>query len=216
MSFDWSDYSADSDTEEVSLLLSTRSQSLILAAMETLDSRFNWVDVDDSTWDDIHAAVGEAYEEIMESVVMPQGTIGGIRMFSSINVNVGSPVSTWNSVEFNETNYDTDDFNHSSAITNYFEVPAGMDGVYLIGAHVLWASNAATSQRQSRIIKNFTELLSFVQTGTASQNIAQVHTTTAVLAEGDIIQLDCFTAVSNLNVINHGNYSPSLWMERVR
>lgn len=216
MSFDWNDYSADSDTEDVSLLLSARSQSLILAAMRNLDSRSSWVEVDDATWDEIDAAIGEAYEEIMEVVTMPAGTIGGIRMFSSSNVNVGNPINTWNSVEFNETDYDTDDFNHSSAITNYFEVPTGMGGVYVIGAHVLWATNASTTQRLSRIIKNFTELLSFTQGAVASQNIPQIHATSALLEEGDIIQLDCFTSVSNLSVVTHGNYSPSLWLERIR
>lgn len=80
MFFDWSEYSADSGTEEVPLLLSARSQSLILAAMQSLEFRSNWEEIDDATWDDISAAIGEAYEEIMEVVVpetdtAPVGTV---------------------------------------------------------------------------------------------------------------------------------------------
>jgi microcystin-dependent protein len=78
MSFDWDDYSADSDTEDVSLLVSVRSQSLILAVMRNLESRSSWVEVDDSTWDEIDAAIGEAYEEVMESVMPDFTPVGSI------------------------------------------------------------------------------------------------------------------------------------------
>ena len=77
MTFDWNDYSTESGTEDVPLLLSQRSQVLILAAMQNLEFRSNWVEVDDATWDDIDAAVGDAYEEIME-LVMPDFTPVGV------------------------------------------------------------------------------------------------------------------------------------------
>ena len=61
----WDDYNADSGTESVPLLVSERSQSLILAAMQYLDFRSNWNEVDDTTWNDIEKSVAEAYQEIM-------------------------------------------------------------------------------------------------------------------------------------------------------
>jgi microcystin-dependent protein len=73
MPFDWSEYESDSATEEVALLLSVKSQSLILSAMQSLQFRSNWLEIDDSTYDDIEAAVAEAYEEIMR-VSMPDFT----------------------------------------------------------------------------------------------------------------------------------------------
>ena len=80
---DWSNYESDSDTEEVSLLLSVKSQSLILAAMRTLEFRSSWLETDDSTWDEIEAAVSEAYEEIMRSVMPDFTPLGSVIMFSS-------------------------------------------------------------------------------------------------------------------------------------
>lgn len=76
--FDWDEYSANSGTEDVPLLLSERSQQLILAAMEVLQGRSSWLPVDDATWDDIDAAIGEAYEEITEeqAVVLNQQQFG--------------------------------------------------------------------------------------------------------------------------------------------
>lgn len=66
MAWDWQDYSSNSDTENVSLLLSQRSQQLILAAMQSLDSRSSWLTVTDTVWDEIESAISEAYEEILE------------------------------------------------------------------------------------------------------------------------------------------------------
>lgn len=80
MLFDWNDYSSDDGTESVPLLLSTKSQSIILAAMETLENRFSWLEVDDATWDEIHAAVGEAYEEIIEVQTVADGIPVGLIM----------------------------------------------------------------------------------------------------------------------------------------
>lgn len=80
---DWNDYSGDSDTENVSLLLSLRTQSLVLAAMRNLDSRSAWKTVDDATWDDIDAALGEAYEEIMEIIVSDNTTVGMVMAYTA-------------------------------------------------------------------------------------------------------------------------------------
>jgi microcystin-dependent protein len=79
--FDWSVYSGDSDTEEVSLLLSVRSQQLILSAMDYLDKRGNWLEVDDVTYDDIDAAVAEAFEEIMRPVMPDFSPVGMVAWF---------------------------------------------------------------------------------------------------------------------------------------
>lgn len=84
MFFDWDEYESLSDTEDVSLLLSERSQQLVLSAMEMLEFRSRWGDIDDATYDDIQAAVAEAYEEIMESVV-PMASAGAFSVFRNTN-----------------------------------------------------------------------------------------------------------------------------------
>jgi len=65
--WDWDWYVGDSGTEDVPLLLSVRSQQLVLSALNKMDSRPAWLEVDDTTWDDIEAALAEAYEEIEET-----------------------------------------------------------------------------------------------------------------------------------------------------
>jgi microcystin-dependent protein len=88
MRFDWSEYESDSDTEEVSLLLSVKSQSLILAAMQSLQFRSNWLEIDDSTYDDIEAAVAEAYEEIMRSVMPDFTPVGAVNWFPLMSYSI--------------------------------------------------------------------------------------------------------------------------------
>jgi len=70
--FEWSEYSGDSANPALSLLISERSQSLILSAMRALDLRSNWTndidteDISDAEFDEIEKAVSEAYTEILE------------------------------------------------------------------------------------------------------------------------------------------------------
>jgi len=78
MPFVWSDFSTLSDTEEVSLFVSRRSQQLLLSALNSISNRSEWESVDDATYDDIDASVAEAYEEVMEEQMpdfTPVGTI---------------------------------------------------------------------------------------------------------------------------------------------
>jgi microcystin-dependent protein len=88
MPFDWSEYESDSDTEEVSLLLSVKSQSLILAAMQSLQFRSNWLEIDDTTYDDIDAAVAEAYEEIMRPVMPDFTPVGAVNWFPLMSYSI--------------------------------------------------------------------------------------------------------------------------------
>jgi len=78
MLWDFADYSGSDDEPLLPLLLSERSQELILAAMKEMDKRYNWLADDDGTWDAIHAALGEAYDEIMSDIMpdfTPVGTV---------------------------------------------------------------------------------------------------------------------------------------------
>jgi len=63
----WDDFLSDSGTEDVPLVISTQSQSLILAALELIQSRNVWDDgtLDDANWDDIDTAIANALDDIM-------------------------------------------------------------------------------------------------------------------------------------------------------
>jgi len=214
MSFDWNDYSADSDTEDVSLLLSTRSQSLILAAMNALDFRSSWVEVDDATWDDIHAAIGEAYEEIMEIVM--SGTLGGAMMHSDSNQNMGSPTATWHKINFQVADYDT-----GSYIQDNQSFAAPEDGLYQIGFQAVWAANTNTdAQRRSvRFVRDdgITEKpISLDNELILGQELTPQMTMLRFLDAGDIIRVEAFTNVVNLNLSYLSGQSAYFWIERLR
>lgn len=214
MSFDWNDYSADSDTEDVSLLLSARSQSLILAAMRNLDSRMSWVEVDDVTWDDIDAAVAEAYEEIMEIQIL--GTQGGFRARRTTNQNVGSPVSTWNNVIFDTVDEDNFDFTPEALPIGYFNAPAS--GVYLIGWNVQWQANTSTDSflRSSRLIIDGTVVIAQDTSLVVNEIFAQAGVAWYPINAASSIRLQCFTEVPNLNIVAAADFSAVLWAEKIR
>jgi microcystin-dependent protein len=103
--FDWSVYSGDSDTEEVSLLLSVRSQQLILSAMDYLDKRGNWLEVDDATYDDIDAAVAEAFEEMMRPVMPDFTPVGMISWFMTLSANIPDKWLKCDGTVYNQVDY---------------------------------------------------------------------------------------------------------------
>lgn len=84
MPFDWADFSGDSGLADKPLLLSERSQSIILTALDWLQRRYAWADVDDAVWDDIEGATTQALHEIIE-VSMPDFTpVGTILAYAGI------------------------------------------------------------------------------------------------------------------------------------
>lgn len=86
-SYDFDDYVGESDTREVSLLLSARSQALLLAAIRHMEAPFSWRNVaDDAEWDDILRSIDNAEFEIMD-VTMPDFTpVGTIANYVSITM----------------------------------------------------------------------------------------------------------------------------------
>jgi len=96
MIWDWENYSTDSDAEDVSLLISNRSQQIILSALSTMDKREEWQGTDtelwnDADWDDIEAALAEAYEEIMEVQMSDGVPVGAIVAYPSTTM----PTAKW-------------------------------------------------------------------------------------------------------------------------
>jgi microcystin-dependent protein len=88
MIWDWENYSTDSDTEDVSLLISNRSQQIILSALSTMENRTAWQGTDTELWndaeyDDIETALAEAYEEIMEAQMSDGVPVGAILAYPS-------------------------------------------------------------------------------------------------------------------------------------
>jgi len=77
MAWNFSDYSGNDDAPSLPLLLSERSQQLLLAVLKSMDSRFVWNNYD-IYFDDIEAALAEAYTELVTPSMpdfTPIGTI---------------------------------------------------------------------------------------------------------------------------------------------
>lgn len=72
----WDDFSGDSGSPELPLLLSIRSQSLVLSALQKMQFVNQWDEPEN--WDDIDSAIAEALHEIMSAAMpdfMPVGSI---------------------------------------------------------------------------------------------------------------------------------------------
>jgi microcystin-dependent protein len=77
-SYDWDDFSGDSGVEDTPLLISIRTQSLILSALASISRRYHWLEVDDATWDDIDGAIAQATHEVMEIMALDSFPVGAI------------------------------------------------------------------------------------------------------------------------------------------
>jgi len=145
--WDWGWYEADSGTETVPLLLSIRSQQLALSALNKMDSRFAWVEVDDATWDDIEEAIAEAYEEIMEPQIVNE-TLVGVRVIRTTNQAIAANVAEfldWNNKE-DETGVELWD----AGATDEFNIPADYAGWYEISGVITFQASTS-SQKVLRV-----------------------------------------------------------------
>ena len=89
MAWDFADYSGEDNTPSLPLLLSTRSQILLLAAIKSMQSEYSWLTDD---YDETEAAVSEAIYEL-SNVAMPDFTpVGMIMPFAG---NVASIPDKW-------------------------------------------------------------------------------------------------------------------------
>lgn len=84
MPFEWSNYTGNDDTPSLPVFISERTQSMLLSALEDMDNRSNWSELDDTTWDDVHEAIANAYAEILELVMSDFSPVGSIIAFPSL------------------------------------------------------------------------------------------------------------------------------------
>lgn len=89
MVYDWSAYSGNDNTPSLSLLISERTQQLLLAIMQDIQPRYKWLDVDNSTWDTIDEQIADTITEILEIIppVTDMTPVGSIVFFISYALN---------------------------------------------------------------------------------------------------------------------------------
>lgn len=77
----WSEFSSDSDTLEVSLLISPRTQSILLAALDYVQKEYVW----SGDFDSVDGAMGKAIEEVI--VQVESGTMSCVDVADCIDDN---------------------------------------------------------------------------------------------------------------------------------
>lgn len=108
----WDDFSSESGVPSIPLLLSERSQSLLLAAIYYIQSRWHWGYPEASEWDEIDHAISQAIFELT-SRQMPDFTpVGTIAIFPDID-----PPAKW--LRCNQDTYPTADYPDLFALLGY-------------------------------------------------------------------------------------------------
>jgi microcystin-dependent protein len=69
MPYNWTEYSGNDNTPALPLLISERTQQLLLAVIQDIMPRYKWLAVDDATWDDIDEQIADTITEILEEYV---------------------------------------------------------------------------------------------------------------------------------------------------
>jgi len=153
MPYRWDVYT-DSGTEDVPLLLSVRSQSLILAAMNDLEIRANWETVDDADWDDIEKAIGEAYEEIMEVHETIPDMLNPLSITIQRNTNQTITGGVVTKISWNDTITASGLTLWSSGTPTKFTIPSTGDGYYSIIGTIMFGATTPLFQRSVRVVVN--------------------------------------------------------------
>ena len=138
----------------------------------------------------------------------------GARMQSSVNVaTVTNTITLFD--QFDTIEFDTGGF-HAAGVNDRLVVPAGMGGLYLIGAEMVWELHADAMQRLAMIYVNGAQVTASSMFTSAGDARAPIHFLCApfTLAAGDIIQLyGRQRSGVNLNM-GGGNLGTKMWLLR--
>lgn len=86
MPYDWSAYSGNDNTPSLPVLISERTQQLLLAVIQDIMPRYKWLaETNDSDWDDIDAQIADTITEILEEYipVSDNTPVGMVMAFAS-------------------------------------------------------------------------------------------------------------------------------------
>jgi len=83
MVWNFADYSGNDSSPSLPLLLSERSQQIILAALKSMDDDYAWIDYE-TEFDAIDAALGEIYSELLTVNMVDFTPVGTIVAYAGI------------------------------------------------------------------------------------------------------------------------------------
>lgn len=90
MVYDWTVYSGNDNTPSLSLLISERTQQLLLAIIQDIQPRYKWLQQDnDATWDEIDEQIADTITEVLEIIPPVTDTpVGSIVFFIALASNI--------------------------------------------------------------------------------------------------------------------------------
>lgn len=146
--------------------------------------------------------------------------ICGARVYNSANISVAN--AAWTALTFDTERWDLFDdaastFHSTVSNTGRITVPTNLDGYYLIGGHVEFASNT-TGQRGIRITHSSGPTVIAAQVVDAVGAVAQGLSVTTLwsMAATNYVTLEVYQSSGGaLNALNTNAYSPEFWMVRV-
>ena len=115
----------------------------------------------------------------------------GARVFRASNQAIASSGPT-EDLFFPSERFDSDAFHETTVDDSKITIPTGMDGYYLIGAHVGWAGNATGFRRVRLIVNNTTHIASTQGVPVTADAFLQSVNTVYQFAAGDYIRVRVF------------------------
>jgi len=144
------------------------------------------------------------------------GKLVGARVYNDAAIPIANSTTTF--LTFNSERFDTGGFHSESSNTGRLTAPT--DGLYLIGAHIRWATDATPSgRRQIVLMVNGADAIALEEPAIAV-NVAipmfQGLSSLYELAAGDYVEVRVFqSSGASLNVDATPPASPEFWILRV-
>jgi hypothetical protein len=139
--------------------------------------------------------------------VLPQA-----RVYNDANLSINN--TTFTALTFNSERFDNGSLHSTSANTGRLTAP--ITGLYMVGAHAVFASNA-TGFRVIQLRVNGTTVIEYENKGAVNGDVTGVGARTLYqMAATDYVEVVVYQSSGGaLNVSATANYSPEFWMVRL-
>lgn len=134
----------------------------------------------------------------------------GARVYNSADITLTTGVLT--ALTFDSERWDDAGFHSTSVNTNRLTIPQA--GRYLVGASIVFASNATGIREVYLFLNNTTRIADELRPAVSGSSTRIVINTVYAFAVGDY--LECYAyqdSGGNLNVTAAGNYTPEYWIQ---
>lgn len=131
------------------------------------------------------------------------------------NTNYAVPRNTWTPIPFDGEVYDTDAFHDNASNNTRLTIPAGLDGVYVIGGS--WGfENQANAELRTAIMLNGATYIAYRFDNRLNPSDAHTLETIYQLSAGDYVELYVYYWETwDHWLLRADHYSPHFWLTRL-